>query len=349
MQVLRGFIDDHIRKVWVYFMKHKGEVFQHFLNFKAMVEKEKGVSIKCLRFDGRGEHFSNEFSEYLKEHGIQRKCSCSYSPQQNGVVERKNKQITEITRAMLNEKNLPNYFWAEAAAIAIYIMNRTPTTTVHGMTPKEKFTGKKLDVSHLRMFGCIAYVHVLDEKRSELNPKAEKCIFIGYSLEQKGYRCFNLSTRKLQVNRDVVFDEMVSWYPPLKIAEDGEARNGDVPSNVEQESQLIGGPQESSISGSSSIPWKGRLRSSNIVDGSSQTSFRNLRVNDESSDSEKSVGEESRILSVTTPGARMAKKALKTPDNNNGVRRSTQVKYPIKRLAYDGFVAHHYEYMVKVI
>ncbi len=129
------------------------------------------------------------------------------------------------------------------------------------------------------------------------------------------------------MSRDVVFDEMVSWYPPLKIAEDGKARNGDVPSNVEQESQLISGPQESSISGLSSIPWKGRLRFSNIVDGSSQTSSRNLHVDDELNDSEKSVGEESRIPSVTTPGARMAKKALKTPNNNNGVRKSTRIKY----------------------
>jgi len=129
------------------------------------------------------------------------------------------------------------------------------------------------------------------------------------------------------VSRDVVFYEMVSWYPPLKIAEDGKARNGDVPSNVEQESQLISGPQESSISGLSSIPWKGRLRFSNIVDGSSQTSSRNLHVDDELNDSEKSVGEESRIPSVITPGARMAKKALKTPNNNNGVRKSTRIKY----------------------
>jgi hypothetical protein len=110
------------------------------------------------------------------------------------------------------------------------------------MTLEEKFIGKKPNVSHLRVFGCIAYVHVLDEKRSKLDPKADKCIFIGYSLEQKGYRCFNPSTRKLQVSINVVFDEMVNWYPPLKIAKNGEARNGDVPSNVEQESQLISGP-----------------------------------------------------------------------------------------------------------
>jgi hypothetical protein len=91
---------------------------------------------------------------------------------------------------MLNEKNLPNYFWAKVVVTAVYIMNRTPTAAIHGMTLEEKFTGKIqkftgkiLDVSHLKVFGCIACVHVLDEKRSKLDPKADKCIFIGYSLE----------------------------------------------------------------------------------------------------------------------------------------------------------------------
>jgi hypothetical protein len=228
-------------------------------------------------------------------------------------------------------------------------MNQTPTTIVHGMTFEEKFTGKKLDVSHLKVFGCIAYVHVPNETRSKLNSKTDKCIFIGYSFKQKGYRCFNPSTRKLQVSRDVVFDEMVSWYSPVKVVKDGEARNGDVSSNVEQESQLISGPQEFSISGSSSTPWKGKLRFSNIVHGSFQTSSKNPHVDDELSDLEKSVGEESKISSIITLGAQMVKKALKTPNNNNGVRKSTRVKYPIQKLTYDGFVAHHYAYMVRVI
>ncbi len=121
------------------------------------------------------------------------------------------------------------------------------------------------------------------------------------------------------MSRDVIFNEMVSWYSPLKVVEDGEATNGDVSSNVEQESQLISGPQESSISGSSSIPWKGRLRSSNIAHGSCQTSSKNLHVDDESNDLEKSVGEESEILLVTILGTWMAKKVLKTTDNNSGV------------------------------
>ncbi len=91
------------------------------------------------------------------------------------------------------------------------------------------------------------------------------------------------------------------------------------------------------------------MRSSNIIDGSFQTSSKNSHVDDESSDLEKSVGGESKIPSVTTPGAWMAKKALKTPDNNNGVQRSTQVKYHVQRLTYDGFIARHYAYMVRVI
>jgi len=205
------------------------------------------------------------------------------------------------------------------AAIVIYIMNQTPIAAIHGMTLKEKFIGKKSNVSHLKVFGCIAYVHVFDEKKSKLNQKAEKCIFIRYSLEQKGYGCFNPSTRKLQVSKDVVFDEMVSWYSPLKIAKDGEVRNGDVTSNVEQESQLINGPQESSISKSNSTISKGRLRSSNIIHGSSQTLSKNFHVNVKSSDSEKSVDERSRVLSITTFEARMATKALKIHDNSNGV------------------------------
>jgi len=128
-------------------------------------------------------------SNYVKK----QKYSCSYSPQHNGVVERKNMHIAKITRAMLNEKNLPDYFWVEAVAIVVYIMKQTPTTIVHGMTLEKKFIGKKLDVSHLRVFSSITYLHVPNEKKSKLDAKVEKCIFIGYSLEQKGYRCFNPS------------------------------------------------------------------------------------------------------------------------------------------------------------
>ncbi|MCO5584664.1 hypothetical protein L7F22_038595 [Adiantum nelumboides] len=95
-------------------------------------------------------------------------------------------------------------------------MNRTPTTAVHDMTPEEMFTVKKSDVSHFKVFGCIAYVHVLDELRTKLDSKAKKCVFIGYSIEQKGSKCYNPVTRQVKVSRDVVFDEMATWYADVK-------------------------------------------------------------------------------------------------------------------------------------
>jgi hypothetical protein len=111
------------------------------------------------------------------------------------------------------------------------------------------------------------------------------------------FYCFHLRLTFESIN------EVGSTSSPLKIAKDGEAKNDDVSSNVEQESQLISGPQESSISGSSSTPWKGRLKSSNIIHGSSQTSSKFFHVDGESSDAKKNVSEESRVLSVTTPRA----------------------------------------------
>ena len=193
-------------------MKSKSEVFGHFKYFKNHVEKEADMQIECLRSDGAGEYFSHEFSRFLDDQGVKRKFTCRYTPQQNGVAERKNRHIAEIARALMSEKEMPQYYWTEVVHTAVYIMNRTPTAAVHDVTPEEKFTGLKADVSHFKVFGCIAYVHIPDELRTKLDPKAEKCIFIGYSLEQKGCHNYNPVTQEIKVSRDVVFDELRSWY-----------------------------------------------------------------------------------------------------------------------------------------
>ncbi|MCO5585763.1 hypothetical protein L7F22_039699 [Adiantum nelumboides] len=111
-------------------------------------------------------------------------------------------------------------------------MNRTPTAAVHDMTSEEKFTWKKPDVSHFKEFqiGCIVYMHVPDELRTKLDPKAEKCSFISYSVEQKCYKCYNPVTRQVKVSRDVVFDEMATWAYEQAMEDNGiqdwEAVNG---------------------------------------------------------------------------------------------------------------------------
>jgi hypothetical protein len=88
------------------------------------------------------------------------------------------------------DKSMSHHYWAGAVATVVYIMNRTPIAAMHGMTLEEKYSGRKLDLSHLKMFGCITYIYLPDELWIKLDSKAEKCVFIGYSLEQKRYRCY---------------------------------------------------------------------------------------------------------------------------------------------------------------
>ena len=126
---------------------------------------------------------------------------------------------------------------------------------MHDVTPEEKFIGVKPDLSHLKVFGCIAYVHVPDELRTKLDPKVEKCVFIGYSLEQKGYRCYNPLTHKLRVSRDVVFDEMSSWYSAKNVCL-ADLDDNVVMQKASQESQILSRPSESSCSKSVENPWK---------------------------------------------------------------------------------------------
>ncbi|KAL0352759.1 UNVERIFIED_CONTAM: putative mitochondrial protein [Sesamum angustifolium] len=117
----------------------------------------------------------------------------------------------EMARSMLQEKHLPKAFWAEAVYTAVYLLNRCPTKAVQNMTPIEAWSGKKPSAKHLRVFGSICYVHIPTEKRHKLEEKTEKGIFLGYSTQSKGYRIYNLKTKKLIISRDVEFDEDAMW------------------------------------------------------------------------------------------------------------------------------------------
>jgi hypothetical protein len=146
-------------------------------------------------------------------------------------------------------KSMAHHYWAEAVVTVVYIMNKTPTTIVYGMTIEEKYSGRKPDLSHLKVFGCIAYVHVPDELWAKLDPKAEKCVFIGYSLEQKGYICYNPVTCEMKVNKDVVFDEISNWYANVKDSIRANAHKHVVVNNASQQSQTLSGPRESILVG----------------------------------------------------------------------------------------------------
>ncbi|GKV32740.1 hypothetical protein SLEP1_g41325 [Rubroshorea leprosula] len=129
----------------------------------------------------------------------------------NGVSERKNRSILNMARCLLFEKNLPKNFWAEAVYTSVHLQNRLPTKAIEGKTPFEAWSGNKPAVDHLKVFGCICYVFILDEKRGKLDERANTCVFIGYSLQSKGYRVFNLKTQKIEVCRSAKFDESAAW------------------------------------------------------------------------------------------------------------------------------------------
>ena len=120
-------IDDFSQLTWVAMLQCKFDAFEAFKRFKILAETEKGVKIKTLRSDRGGEFTSDEFSKYSLELGIKRQLTAPYSPQQNGVVERKNRAVVSMVRAMLKAKDLPREFWGEAVSTVVYILNRSST------------------------------------------------------------------------------------------------------------------------------------------------------------------------------------------------------------------------------
>ncbi|CAO2836221.1 unnamed protein product [Amaranthus hypochondriacus] len=205
------FIDDYSRKLWVFMLKEKSAAFDTFMHFKARVELESGYKLKTLRSDRGGEYKSNLFKNYCKATGIRQQFTASYTPQQNGIAERKNRTILDMTRSILKERGLPKQFWAEVVAWTTYILNRCPTKSVKDMTPQEAWSGEKPNVEHFRVFGCIAYAQIPEAKRKKLDDRGEKCIFIGYSSQSKAYKLYNPISGKLIESRDVIFSEGESW------------------------------------------------------------------------------------------------------------------------------------------
>jgi hypothetical protein len=172
-----------------------------------MVETHTSHRLACIRSDRGGEYTSTAFIQYCMEKGIRRQLTAGYSPHQNGIAERMNRSILETMRSMAVEASLPSCLWDEAAKAACYILNRCPTKALMQVTPEERFSGRKPDLSHLRIYGATAYVHIPREKRTKLERKAIRTTLLGYDDLSKAYRCFDPTTRKIFISKDVVFDE----------------------------------------------------------------------------------------------------------------------------------------------
>ncbi|KAJ9548963.1 hypothetical protein OSB04_021506 [Centaurea solstitialis] len=220
-------IDDYSRKVWAYFLKHKNDVFASFRDWKTMVEKQTDKHVKYLRTDNGLEFCSAEFNAFCTSQGITRHHTVVHTPQQNGVAERMNRTIMEKVRCMLSNSGLAKSFWAEAASTACYIINRSPSYALDKKTPFEVWSGKPANYSDLKIFGCPAYAKVDNGK---LDPRAVKCVFLGFKAGVKGFRLWCPETRKTIVRRDVTFDEDSMLCKPFV----SDQPNEDVPCSSEE-------------------------------------------------------------------------------------------------------------------
>jgi hypothetical protein len=208
-------MDDYSRFTWVFFMHHKHETQNLLTNFFSFVKTQFNASIANIRVDNGGEFFS--MRKFFCQHGTTYQHSCVYTPQQNGVVERKHRHILESARALRFQAHLPLHFWAECVLTAVHLINRLPTPLLSHQTPFEKLYGKIPTYSHLKIFGCLAYATEVHAAH-KFAPRATRCVFLGYPVGQKAYKLYNLSTHKYFTSRDVVFHEHIFPYkssPPI--------------------------------------------------------------------------------------------------------------------------------------
>lgn len=212
------FTDDYSRYTVVYIVRRKSETLEKIKEFVEMAKTQFGRKPKILRSDRGGEYIGNQVRNYLKSNGIVGQLTVPYSPQQNGVAERKNRYIVEMARCMLIDAKLDDRFWGEAVVTANHMQNRLPSRSIQG-TPYERWFGRKPDLSDIRPFGIDVYCHVPKQKRGKLDEKAVKLKFMGYSEDTKGYRLVDVHTGKVTISRDVRF---LNTFDPIKKSEENE-------------------------------------------------------------------------------------------------------------------------------
>jgi hypothetical protein len=165
------------------------------------------LRIKKIRSDSGMEFKNSQIEGFLEEEGIKHEFSSPYTPQQNGVVERKNRTLLDMVRTMLDEYKTPDRFWAEAINTTCYSINRLYLHRILKKTPYELLTGKKPNVSYFRVFGSKCFILVKRGRKSKFAPKAVEGFLLGYDSNTRAYRVFNKSTGLVEVSCDIVFDE----------------------------------------------------------------------------------------------------------------------------------------------
>ena len=200
-------VDDYSRYTWVYFFKTKDETQQVFIDFSKEVQRQHNLPILVIRSDNGSEFKNYTLNDFLSDEGIRHQYSAAYTPQQNGVAERKNRTLIDMARSMLAEFKSPINFWAEAIATACHSSNRLFFRKGLKKTPYEVLTGNKPNISYFRVFGCKCYYLVKGTRLGKFHSKTLEGIFVGYGIESHTYRIYDKSSRIVIESCSVEFDE----------------------------------------------------------------------------------------------------------------------------------------------
>ncbi|KAK1631554.1 hypothetical protein QYE76_005869 [Lolium multiflorum] len=200
-------VDDYSRYSWVFLLKSKDETHREFITFAKKAQHMYESDIKAIRTDNGIEFKNYTMQEFVDDEGIKHEFSAPYTPQQNGVVERKNRTIIEMARTMLSEFNSPHNFWEEAISTAVHYSNRLFLRPLHNKTPYELLTGNKPNVMYIRVFGCKCLVKNNKGKLGKFETRTIEGIFVGYAENSHAYRYYNRSSGTIEVSCDVVFLE----------------------------------------------------------------------------------------------------------------------------------------------
>lgn len=201
-------VDDFSRFTWVNFIREKSDTFEVFKELSLRLQREKDCVIKRIRSDHGREFENSKFTEFCTSEGITHEFSAAITPQQNGIVERKNRTLQEAARVMLHAKELPYNLWAEAMNTACYIHNRVTLRRGTPTTLYEIWKGRKPTVKHFHIFGSPCYILADREQRRKMDPKSDAGIFLGYSTNSRAYRVFNSRTRTVMESINVVVDDL---------------------------------------------------------------------------------------------------------------------------------------------
>ncbi|GKB01164.1 retrovirus-related pol polyprotein from transposon TNT 1-94 [Tanacetum coccineum] len=201
-------VDDYSRYTWTLFLRSKDETPEVLKDFLTMIQRNLQAQVISVRTDRGTEFLNKTLHAYFKEEGIEHQTSTPRTPEQNGVVERRNRTLVEAARTMLSASKLPLSFWAEAVATACYTQNRSIIISTHGKTAYHIINDRKPSIKHLHIFGCTCYITRDGENLDKMKEKGDPCVMVGYSTQSKGYRVYNKRTRLIVESIHIKFDEI---------------------------------------------------------------------------------------------------------------------------------------------